>query len=260
MRPELTDPGASPRLLVVVAHPDDETFGCGSLLLHAAAVGMTTRVVCATRGEAGEAIDGTPSGELASVREAETRAAADALGVAQVDFLDFGDSGMSGEAAATTLVGADLAAVSEQVRRHLEGFRPSVVITLDASDGHRDHERIRDATLAAVDAADWHVQRVYLHCLPQVLMRRWVEHMIANDPSWEHLRGNVPGTPEELVTTIIDTSAYLPAREAAMRLHASQRSPFEGLPDDLRRDFLTSERLQRVRPPWPGGDVETALS
>ena len=39
--------------MVTVAHPDDETFGCGSLLLHAAAAGAQTCVVWATRGEAG---------------------------------------------------------------------------------------------------------------------------------------------------------------------------------------------------------------
>jgi N-acetyl-1-D-myo-inositol-2-amino-2-deoxy-alpha-D-glucopyranoside deacetylase len=44
--------------MAVVAHPDDETFGCGSLLLHAAARGMATAVVCATRGEAGEIAPG----------------------------------------------------------------------------------------------------------------------------------------------------------------------------------------------------------
>jgi N-acetyl-1-D-myo-inositol-2-amino-2-deoxy-alpha-D-glucopyranoside deacetylase len=41
------------RLPVVVAHPDDETFGCGSLLAHAATRQVSTVVVCATRGEAG---------------------------------------------------------------------------------------------------------------------------------------------------------------------------------------------------------------
>ena len=46
--------GSLLRLQVVVAHPDDETFGCGSTLLHAAQVGAVTAVTCATRGEAGE--------------------------------------------------------------------------------------------------------------------------------------------------------------------------------------------------------------
>ena len=72
-------------------------------------------------------------------------------------------------------------------------------------------------------------------------------------------RGDVPGTPEEMITTVLDTTAYLAERECAMRRHASQRSPFDGLPDDLRRDFLTAERLRRVRPEWTGGPVESAL-
>src|SRR6478735_3239238 len=47
------------RRIVVVARPDDETFGCGSLLLHAVSEGWDTAVVCATRGEAGEPSPGT---------------------------------------------------------------------------------------------------------------------------------------------------------------------------------------------------------
>ncbi len=47
------------RMLVMIAHPDDETFGCGSILLHAAGRGVTTFLCCATRGEAGEPAPGS---------------------------------------------------------------------------------------------------------------------------------------------------------------------------------------------------------
>ena len=72
-----------PRVTVVVAHPDDETFGCGSILLHAAAAGARTTVVCATRGEAGGVAAGVhvPTGGIAALREDELHSAARALGV-----------------------------------------------------------------------------------------------------------------------------------------------------------------------------------
>ena len=72
---------ATTRLAVVVAHPDDETFGCGSILLHAAAAGARTAVVCATRGEAGGVAPGVrvPTAGVAGLREAELRAAARAM-------------------------------------------------------------------------------------------------------------------------------------------------------------------------------------
>ena len=41
-----------------------------------------------------------------------------------------------------------------------------------------------------------------------------------------------------------------------MAAHVSQVSPFEGLPPDLRMEFLTAERLQRVIPAWTGGPRE----
>jgi LmbE family N-acetylglucosaminyl deacetylase len=241
---------APPRLMVVVAHPDDETFGFGSLLLHAAALGMTTTVVCATRGEAGERADlpGAAEPALSVVRERELRTAARALGVTRVEVLDFTDSGMSGDVGAGTLCGAPLGQLHDQVIALLEDVRPNVVVTLDAGDGHRDHARIRDATLAAVDAARWQVAAVYLQCLPKSLMQRWVDHVAASDPSWEHLTSDVPGTPDELVTDRIDTSDFLAQREAAIAMHVSQRSPYDGLPDELRRAFLTTEHLRRVGP------------
>ncbi|GAA2358981.1 N-acetyl-1-D-myo-inositol-2-amino-2-deoxy-alpha-D -glucopyranoside deacetylase [Dactylosporangium salmoneum] len=246
------------RLMVVVAHPDDETFGCGSLLLHAAAAGATTAVCCATRGEAGEPAPGSgiTNERLPAVRERELRAAAGLLQVSRVDLLDFADSGMSGPAGPETLVGAEFADVRDRVRERLEDFRPHVVVTLDAGDGHRDHARIRDATLAAVAQSRWQVARVYLQCLPQALMRRWLEHIAREHPTSQHLEGDVPGTPEELITTVVDTGKHLTERERAIAAHASQVSPYEGLPADLRLAFLATEHLRRITPEWRGGERE----
>ncbi|GIJ71463.1 PIG-L deacetylase family protein [Virgisporangium ochraceum] len=247
-----------PRLTVVVAHPDDETFGCGSLLLHAAAAGATTAVCCATRGEAGEPAPGSgiTTEQLPAVRERELRTAAAMLGVSRVDLLGFADSGLAGEAAPRTLAGAPLDEVTERVRAHIEDFRPHVLVTLDAGDGHRDHARVRDAALAAARTARWRVERVYLHCLPQALMRRWLDHVARENPGSPYARADVPGTPDELITTVVDTGAHLAARERAIAVHASQVSPYEGLPADLRHAFLATDHLRRIEPPWTGGERE----
>jgi len=240
--------------MVVVAHPDDESFGCGSTLLHAAAAGARTAVVCATRGEAGEPAPGSgiARAELARVRERELRDAAVVLGVSSVRLLDFADSGMEGPADAATLAGAPFDVVRDAVRKQLEDFRPHVVLTLDATDGHRDHARIRDATVAAVEGT--RVERVYLQCFSRELVQRWLQYA---DPDSPYL--SAPGTPEALVTTLVDSTELLAQREKAIAAHSSQVSPFDGLPADLYRDFLTVERLQRVVPPWAGGERETQL-
>ena len=87
------------KLLLTVAHPDDETFGCGSVIAHAAANGIEVVVACATRGELGEMADlnvGDPSpAQVGEIREAELRAAATLLGVARVELLGWLDSGTS---------------------------------------------------------------------------------------------------------------------------------------------------------------------
>jgi LmbE family N-acetylglucosaminyl deacetylase len=242
-----------PRLLVAVAHPDDETFGCGSLLLHAAAAGAVTAVCCATRGE-----EGGDAADLGAVRERELHEAAAVLGVDRVELLGYRDSGMSGPVGPDTLAGAPVERVVADVRASVAAFRPDVLVTLDASDSHRDHVRIRDASVAAARAED--VPRVYECCLPRSLMRRWVAHMSSLRPDTEHLAVEVElGTPDEEITTLLDAAAQLPARERAMAVHASQTSPYEGLPADLRHDFLATVYARRVEPAWAGGERETSL-
>ena len=86
------------KMLVVLAHPDDESFGMGGTLAYYAAQGVDVHLICATRGEVGEVdpeyMKGYESkGEL---REVELRCAAEKLGIKQVLFLDYRDSGMQG--------------------------------------------------------------------------------------------------------------------------------------------------------------------
>lgn len=249
------------RMLVVVAHPDDETFGCGSLLAHAAARGVSTVVACATRGEAGSPPPdrGLEGADLAARREAELRDAAALVGVERVELFSWTDSGMDGEPPPRSLAAAPLEAVAAEVVALIDEVRPAVVVTLDASDGHRDHVHIRDATVRAVESASWPVARLYLHCLPQRLMRKWVDALRREHPESQHLGLGDLGTPEEQITTVIDTTELLELRERAIAVHRSQTSPYEVMPAELRREFLTAERLRRLRPAWTGGTVETEI-
>jgi LmbE family N-acetylglucosaminyl deacetylase len=250
-----------PRLLVTVAHPDDETFGCGSLLALASDRGVETVVACATRGEAGTPTPGSgvDVADLGRVREEELRQAAAYLGVGRVVLFDWRDSGMDGPPERDAFVGAPLESVAAAVADLIDDVHPTIVVTLDASDGHRDHAHIRDATLLAVEQASWQVPRVYFQCLSRALMGRWADELRVKQPDAGHLAIAELGTPDDLVTTVVDTSAQLERREHAMRLHATQTSPYEVMPADLRRAFLATDRFRRVVPPWPGGLPETDL-
>jgi LmbE family N-acetylglucosaminyl deacetylase len=210
------------KLLVAVAHPDDETFGCGSVLAHASARGVESVVVCATRGELGGPSPGLPLGRR---REAELRRACRVLGVGRVEVLGYPDGGVD-------------AAVQEPIAALLDEEEPDVVVTLDASDGHPDHAAVRDATLRAVAGRDI---RTYLWCLPRSLMTQFT-----GDPSL--------GTPDEEITTTIDVSSYLPLRWEAMRAHASQVPPYASMSPELADAFLTVDRLKRVWPAWDAAE------
>jgi LmbE family N-acetylglucosaminyl deacetylase len=245
MFPDLAPRHTPPRLLLVVAHPDDETFGCGSTLLRAAASGWETTVVCATRGEAGEPAPGVDLAgrPLAELREEELRSAASVLGVARLVLLDFADSGMDGDPAPDTLCAADESAVVAAVRAVAETVDPDVMVSLDAADGHRDHARVRDAAVAVASERD---VPAYLQALPRSLMDRWVAHMVEARPDMAHLRYADLGTPDEQIDVVLDTAEHLATRERAIALHATQTSPYDGLPEELRRDFLTREHLLRA--------------
>ena len=90
----------NPALLAVFAHPDDESFGTGGTLAKYATNGTRVVLACATRGEVGEIGDPALARReiLGAAREAELRCAARRLGVHEIRFLGYRDSGMAGAA------------------------------------------------------------------------------------------------------------------------------------------------------------------
>jgi LmbE family N-acetylglucosaminyl deacetylase len=230
------------KLLLIVAHPDDETFGCGSVLAHAAASGVESVVVCATRGELGDVAGGLTADEIGHLRECELRAACDMLGVARVEVLGWRDSGTDGDAAADCLVSATTVDVAKAVAALIDDVRPDVLMVPEGSDGHRDHLATRDATLAAIEMAAWKPTRTYLWCLTRSDLTEFA--------------GIEMGTPDEAITTIVDVRRYLDLRWKAMRAHASQTPPYDSMSPELQDRFLASDHLIRVDPPFTGDDVE----
>jgi N-acetylglucosamine malate deacetylase 2 len=129
------------RLLVVVAHPDDESFGLGALVDRFTACGIDVSVLCFTHGEA--STFGGQTGDLARVRAAELRIAAGVLGVGRVELLDYPDGHLGG-------IGVDQ--LAGRVRAMIAEVRPSHLLVFDDTGitGHPDH---RQATAAALVAA-----------------------------------------------------------------------------------------------------------
>jgi N-acetyl-1-D-myo-inositol-2-amino-2-deoxy-alpha-D-glucopyranoside deacetylase len=248
------------RLLVVVAHPDDETFGTGSLIADAARRGVEVTVCCATRGEAGQDDSAEPVADLAVARERELREAAAVLGASRVVLLDYADSGMSGPAGAGTLAGAALDDVVAAVAAVVDDVRPDVVVTLDPElgDGHRDHVRIGAATTAAVRGRDL---ALYWWCLSRDLMKQWFERLAVEQPDSEHLDLDAAGMgrPDADMTAVVDVRHLVGLRRQAIAVHVTQRSPFEVMPADLQAAFLEADRLVRVQPAWPGGCPATSI-
>lgn len=127
-------------VLAVVAHPDDESFGLGAVLSAFIDAGAGVGVLCLTHGEA-STLHGV-EGDLTRVRAAELRAAADALGIAEVDLLDFPDGGLTGLSLEDLAVPAEEAAA----RRHADGL---VAFDVSGVTGHPDHTAATRAAVAA---------------------------------------------------------------------------------------------------------------
>ena len=189
------------RVLVVVAHPDDESFALGALLDRLVQVGARVSMLCLTRGEASTL--GADAADLATVRAEELAAAGTVLGVASTTALRHPDGALA------TLGPAILAA---DVDRHLEQFRPDGILVFDPTSGvtgHPDHEA---ASLAAIAAAERWGLPVLGWALP---------HAVADRLNAEYGTAFAGHPPGELVEVAVDRRR----QRMAIACHASQAVP-----------------------------------
>jgi N-acetyl-1-D-myo-inositol-2-amino-2-deoxy-alpha-D-glucopyranoside deacetylase len=147
-------------LIFIGAHPDDETFGMGAVLAKYAADGVKVYYICATQGEAGTVDAAFLKGfkNIADLRSAEMKAAAQVLGLSGVIYLGYRDSGMPGDPDNRNpgaLINAPIEQVTERLVKIIRKLRPDVVITHDPSGGyqHPDHISVHKAALKAFYAS-----------------------------------------------------------------------------------------------------------
>jgi N-acetyl-1-D-myo-inositol-2-amino-2-deoxy-alpha-D-glucopyranoside deacetylase len=235
---------AAPRLLLVHAHPDDETLWTGGTIARYAAAGVQITLVTCTLGEEGEIIPeflrslaAGAADQLGGYRVGELRAACAALGVSDQRFLGgigrWRDSGMAGTPAnghPRAFAGGDLDEQAGVLAKIMAEVRPQVVVSYgpDGGYGHPDHVRAHEITMAACAVSD--VDRVFY----AVTSRRATEAGVAELAGMAGLPyrlpepGELPGTDDAEITTVVPVAEVLPAKLAAMRAHATQVSVWQG--------------------------------
>lgn len=151
----------SKTILAVLAHPDDESFGLGGTLALYAKKGYDTYLVCATRGEVGSVDPEQLNGfkDTAELRTAELERAAKILGLKDVFFLGYRDSGMPGTEEnkhPNAQINHPVEEVAGKVVKYIRELKPDVVLTFDPIGGykHPDHIHIHQATVLAFEKAD----------------------------------------------------------------------------------------------------------
>ncbi|MDR6979403.1 N-acetyl-1-D-myo-inositol-2-amino-2-deoxy-alpha-D-glucopyranoside deacetylase [Streptomyces sp. 3330] len=272
-------PGGTPsraarRLLLVHAHPDDESINNGATMARYAAEGAQVTLVTCTLGERGEVIPPElrhlTGAALGEHRHGELAAAMAALGVDDFRLLGgagrYGDSGMMGlpdndDPACFWRADVDEAAAS--LVQVILDVRPHVLVTYDENGGygHPDHIQAHRVAMRAAELAEdagWRIPKVYVNRAPRSVVgaafTRLREELPGLPFTESAVVSDVPGVVDDgLVTAVIDGGPeYAAAKAAAMRAHATQVEVAPGeqyfaLSNALAQPLFPTEYYELVR-------------
>jgi N-acetyl-1-D-myo-inositol-2-amino-2-deoxy-alpha-D-glucopyranoside deacetylase len=277
------------RLLLVHAHPDDESIANGATMAKYAAEGVHVTLVTCTLGEEGEVLVPELAHLAADVEDGlgqhrigELATAMEALGVRDHRYLGgpgrYRDSGMMGlptNEVPGCFWQADLDEAAGLLVEVIREMRPQVVVTYDENGGygHPDHIQAHRVAMRGVElAADpsygpgepWAAAKIYWNVIPDSRLRDGIRRLRAagDATTFEGMDpdGDIPmTTPDELVTTAVDAMDHVGAKLAAMRAHATQITvdgPFFALSNNLGNEVWGVEFYRRVRGE-AGGDLDS---
>lgn len=278
-------------MLLVHAHPDDETIMTGGTIAHYLAAGVDVAVVTFTLGEEGEVIGERWAGlvadggadQLGGFRIGELEAALAALSPdgaspLQPRFLGgagrWRDSGMAGSPSSRNpraLVQASLEEAVDALLDELRALDPQVVITYDEAGtyGHPDHRRVHEICAAAVAAHTAQTGRpvkLYESITERSALEFGLGEASGRVPEgWRMPEpGELPSYPDDEITAAIDVTAVLHRKVAALAAHATQVTVSPSgteyaLSNNILQPILPVEHYRRVDEPASGGRRETDL-
>lgn len=249
--------GHVPVLMVVHAHPDDESSSTGGTLARYSAIGYRTILVTCTDGRLGDAAGGVKPGqaghdphEVARRRADELDAAAAALGITEVVKLLHPDSGVGDDCPVEAFSTRSVSPLVHQLVRLMRRYRPDVVITYPPNglSGHPDHIRTHDIVVAAhADVvAGGDSPTLYYIAVSRTRVKTFQADARAafGDDGWAP--PDDMAVDDAVVTTVIDVGAHVSAKLAGLAAHSSQA-------DAAMLLHMFSARRDRDT---PGGDVE----
>ena len=272
------------RLLAVLAHPDDESFGPGGTLALYASRGVDVHLICATGGEAGEVQPELLQhyDQIQQLRLDELWCAAEILGLKDLHLLGYRDSGMPGSPDnqhPEALAAAPIQEVAAKITTLIRQIRPQVILTFDPQGGyhHPDHIAVHRATVEAFYAAGdpnrypnglppFRPHKLYYH----VLSRRYLRLVVLMLPIFgidpRRWGRNADIDLVEITSRSFPIHARIDIRSAteikskAAACHKSQSGPpTTGFLSWLTRLTAGHEAFMRAHPPAPKGLLERDL-
>jgi len=244
------------RMLLVHAHPDDETINNGATMALYAALGADVTLVTCTRGEEGEvlvkdlehlAAHNTDS--LGDHRVEELAVAMKALGISDHRFLGEGriknrDSGMKGTEPNNrpdVFWQANFDDATHDLVKVIEEVKPHVLITYDeiGGYGHPDHIQAHRVAMSAAEKSAWNIQKIYWNVMPKSVIQEGIDAMkkIGSDFFGAESAEDLPFAKDDsFVHAMVDGNAYVEQKMDAMRAHATQievDGPFFALSNNL---------------------------
>ena len=258
------------RVLLVHAHPDDETINNGATMAMYAALGASVTLVTCTRGEEGEVLipellhlAANATDSLGQHRVTELALAMKELGVADHRFLGegaklFRDSGMMGtdpNNRPDVFWQADLEEASDLLVQIIDEVKPHVLITYDefGGYGHPDHIQAHRVAMRAAEKSEWDIPKIYWNVMPSSVVQKGMDAMreIGSDFFGAESIDDIPFVKDDsFVHAVIDGNKYVELKKEAMKAHRTQIAvdgPFFALSNLLGMQVFGYEYYTRVK-------------